>query len=350
MTKTSVLTGRHAGGLTPPFGTIVANGFVLILLAVVWMFCWSNISARADTVEAQRLMFQFQKARMNKLVLHQPNLVTFLSGAGSGRLNADVTDNRGTLTFSSGVERRLWARMNGRWGEAGQRKDKYGFGAIGLHALVRPTLIVGGMIEADYLSQATAASDREGTGVMAGPYILVRSADHPLFFEGRFLHGKTSDTIRLSDDGTGQPETRRALAQLKMSGELRYGITTLLPSILWSYAKEDVLQPKQRSFPRLGSRLHQIKMGLDFRHTLREMNGAPFVLKGGGTFSSTSNHGYGSNVGVTANQRNDRGRLNLGISYLTQAGGTVVIDSFVNNLGAPAPRNYGVKAAFGIRF
>lgn len=350
MNKTHVHSGTHAAVLSQAVVQVVLRWCVVVLAVVVWLFGMGDNSARADTVETQKLMFQFQNARTNKLVLHQPDLVAFLSGAESGALNADITDHRGTLTFSSGVDRRLWARVNGRWGENGQRKDKYGLGAMGLHAYVRPTLIVGGMIEADYLSQAGTVSDKEGLGVMAGSYFLARSADHPLFFEGRLLYGRASDGIRLSGGSKERPDTRRGLAQLKMSGQLRYGITTLIPSILASYATDDVSPRGSGSLPGQGIRLRQIKMGLDFRHTLRQMNGALFVLKGGGALSSTSIRRYGSDALARPNQRNGRGRVNLGVSYLTQAGGAVVIDSFVDGLGAPTPQNYGLKAEFDIRF
>lgn len=323
---------------------------VLVLALVVWLFAIDDISTRADTVEAQKLMFQFQNARTKKLVLHQPDLVAFLSGAGSGALSANITDHRGTLTFSSSVDRRLWARVNGRWGENDQRKDKYGFGAMGLHAYVRPTLIVGGMIEADYFSQAGTVSDKEGLGAMAGSYFLARNANHPLFFEGRLLYGRASDGIRPLGEGKERPDTRRGLAQLKMSGQLRYGITTLIPSILASYATDDVSSRGGGSLPGQGIRLRQIKMGLDFRHTLGQMNGTVFTLHGGGVFSSTSTHRYGSDALATLNERNGRGRVNLGVSYLTHAGGAVVINSFVDGLGAPTPQNYGLRAAFDIRF
>lgn len=347
MNKTRVHTGMHTAVLSRTAARFVLQLGTLVLVAVAWLFGWGDISAQADAAETQRQVFQFHKARMNKLVLHQPNLVAFLSGTGSGALNADITDNHGTVTFSSGVDQRLWARMNGRWSETGRRKDKYGFGAMGLHAHVGPNLVFGGMVEADYLSQAGAASGKEGVGVMAGPYFLAHSAKQPLFFEGRLLHGRASDGIWLSADGKGRPESRRGLVQLRMSGNLRYGITTLSPSVLASYATEDVLRGASRG---QGSRLGQINMGLDFRHALRQMNGAPFFLMGGGTLSSTSTRSYGREAVATPKQRNRRGRVNLGVSYFTQAGGTVVINSFMDGLGVPARQNYGVKAAFDIKF
>ncbi|WP_298972966.1 hypothetical protein [uncultured Roseobacter sp.] len=350
MKKTHVHSGMYAAVLSQAVGRAVLRWCAIILALVVWLFGMADISARADTVETQKLMFQFQNARTKKLVLHQPDLVAFLSGTGSGALNADITDHRGTLTFSSSVDRRLWARVNGRWGEDGQRKDKYGFGAMGLHAYVRPSLIVGGMIEADYLSQAGTASDKEGLGAMAGPYFLARNANHPLFFEGRFLYGRASNGVRLLGDSKERPETRRTLAQLKMSGQLRYGITTLIPSILASYATDDVSPRGGGSLPEQGIRLRQIKMRLGFRHTLRQMNGAPFTLNGGGALSSTSTRRYGSDALATPNQRDGHGRVNLGVSYFTQAGGAIVIDSFVDGLGASTSQNYGLKAAFNIRF
>ncbi|WP_227272159.1 hypothetical protein [Roseobacter weihaiensis] len=350
MSKTHVHNGVHAATLLPAVRQVVSRWCVLVLAVIFWLFGIGDVGTRADTVETQKLMFQFQNARTNKLVLHQPDLVAFLSEARPGALNANITDHRGTLTFSGSVDRGLWARLNGRWGENGQRKDKYGFGAMGLHAYVRSTLIVGAMIEADYLSQAGTVSDREGLGAMVGSYFLARNANHPLFFEGRLLYGKASDDIRLLGGSKERLNTRRRLAQLKMSGQLRYGITTLIPSILASYATDDVSPRGGGSLPKQGIRLRRIKMGLDFRHRLRHTNGALFILNGGGALSSTSTRRYGSNALARPNQRNGRGRVNLGVSYLTKAGGAFVIDSFVDGLGAPTPQNYGLKAAFDIRF
>ncbi|MBY5931493.1 hypothetical protein KUV51_00670 [Tateyamaria omphalii] len=287
---------------------------------------------------------------MNKLVLHQPQLMTFLSGVGSGALNANVTDNHGTVTFSSGVKRRLWLRANGQWGENGLRKNAYGFGSMGVHTYMSQTFVVGGMIEADYLSQEGPASDREGLGAMAGSYFLARSTNHPLFFEGRLLHGRASDDVQLSDGSKGRPDTRRGLAQLRMSGNLRYGVTTIFPSILASYVTENASYLAHGPHAQHGIRLRQVKMGLDFRHTLRRTNGALFVLKGGGALSSSSLRTYKSDPWTTLNQRSGSGRLKLGVSYSTGAGGTVAIDSFVDGLGTTSSQNYGLKAGFDIRF
>lgn len=321
------------------------------VLGVIVLLCGiGNIDAHADTFETQKLVFQFQDARAQKLVLHQPDLVAFLSGAGTGVLNANITDQRGTVTFSSGVDRRIWARLNGRWGETGARKDKYGFGAMGLHAYVRPHLIVGGIVEADYFSQAGSLSGKEGGGTMAGSYFLARHANHPVFFEGRLLYGRSSDRIRLSGSTTERLNTRRVLAQLKMSGQRRYGATTLTQSLLVSHAADDLTPRTGGSLSGQGIRLGQVKMGLGFRHTLGQMNGGPFVLSGGGALTGTSTRRHGSGPLTMPHHHNKRGRLDLGVRYRTQAGGAVAINSFIDGLGASVPQNYGVKAAFGIRF
>ncbi|APX11279.1 hypothetical protein [Tateyamaria omphalii] len=349
MNKTYAQTAVHAEPVSLKRTKSALRYAVLVLAALI---CGSGIEghAQADAAKTEQLMFQLQIARMNRLIRHQPDLSPFLSGAGSGALNADIKDDKGTLTFSSGVDRRLWARANGRWDEDGLRMDKYGFGAMGVHVYVAPTLIVGGMIEADYLAQAGATSDRKGMGAMAGSYFLARNANHPLFFDGRLLVGKASDGIRLSGQGTGQPDTRRGLAQLRLSGQLRYDVTTLTPNILVSHAVDDVSSTQRGA--RIGQSLsmQHIRVGLDFRQTMRHMNGARFIIKGGGAVSDTSTRRYGYSAFLMPVERKRNGRVNLGFSYVTDAGGTLEIDSFVDGLGGRARQNYGLKAGFDIRF
>ncbi|WP_299742381.1 hypothetical protein [uncultured Tateyamaria sp.] len=321
-----------------------------VLIAVVALFGMGDMSSRADTAETRRLMHQLQKTRLDNLIRHQPELAALLSGVGSGALNADVTDDRGVLHFSSGVDAPLWARASGRWDDSGKRKVKYGFGAMGLHTYVTPTLVVGGMIEADYLSQAGAQSDRAGGGVMAGSYFLARHANQPLFVEGRLLRGRASHSIRGSGDGALWPDTRRGLAQLKLTGQLRYGVTTLTPSFLASYATDDVLPRGSDPLGVQGIQQRQMQLGLEFRHTLREANGAPIILTGGGAFSRTSTRRFGHDALALPGQRSGSGRVSLGIRFSTQAGGSIAIDSFWGGLGTYAPENYGLKAGYDIRF
>ncbi|KIC46155.1 hypothetical protein [Tateyamaria sp. ANG-S1] len=334
---------RYAGRLR---GVAVSCG-VVALVACVGVL--GDSAARAETVEAQRLMYQLKTARMNRLVRHQPDLSAFLSGAGTGVFNADVTDDKGALTFSSGVDRLLWARATGRWDADGLRKDRYGIGVVGLHSFVTPNFIVGGMIEADYLAQAGAKSARAGRGAMAGSYFLARAANHPLYVEGRILRGRASYGIRRAGDRTQWPDSRRGLAQLKLSGQLSYGVTTLTPSLVASYATDDAAARAGSALAGQGVRMNEVKMGLQFRRILRHKNGANFVLRGGGALSRTSTHRYGAAF-TMPDQRKGQGRVNLGVSYRTPGGGAVVIDSFLGGLGAYTKRTYGVKAGYDIRF
>ncbi|WP_147104473.1 hypothetical protein [Tateyamaria sp. syn59] len=349
MNKTHAQNALHAAALAVLRAKSALRHVVLVLVALMSTAGLQG-HARADTAEAEKLMFQLQIARMNRLIRHQPDLTPFISGAGSGALNADITDDEGTLTFSSGVNQRLWARATGRWGEDGLRTDKYGFGAMGVHAYVAPTLIVGGMIEADYLAQKGASSDRKGTGAMAGSYFLARNANHPLFFDGRLLVGQASDGISLSGQGGGQPDTRRGLAQLRLSGKLRYDATTLTPNVLVSHVVDEVAPGQGGSGTGQSLSMRHIRVGLDFRHIVRHMNGARFIIKGGGALSDTSTRRYGYSTFLMPVERKRNGRVNVGFSYVTDAGSSLVIDSFVEGLGGRARQNYGVKAGFDIQF
>lgn len=324
--------------------------FAFASMVLVAMLGAGDMSSRADTVETSRLMHQFQKTRLDNLIRYQPELAALLSGVGSGALNADVKDNRGILHFSSGVESPLWARVSGRWNDTGKREFKYGFGAMGLHTYITPTFVVGGMIEADYLSQEGALSDRAGGGAMAGSYFLARHANQPVFVEGRLLRGKASHSIRRSGDSSLWPDSRRGLAQLKLTGQLRYGVTTLTPSFLASYATDEVLSRGSNPLAGQSIQQRQMQFGLEFRHTLRQLNGAPVILTGGGSFSRTTTQRFGHDALALPGQRNGRGRVNLGIRFSTQAGGSIAIDSFWGGLGTYAPENYGLKAGYDIRF
>ncbi len=124
-----------------------------------------NISS-ATVEETQKIIAQFQQSRANQLVSNQPSLTGFLSGDISGAFGADVTKGFGTFNFASppSDDHTFWFRLSGSFTEEGTRETDYIFGAFGSHLEVTPNLLIGGLIEFDYLNQEDGTSTIDGTG------------------------------------------------------------------------------------------------------------------------------------------------------------------------------------------
>lgn len=297
--------------------------------------------------------FRFQKSSVVKLARHQPDLMALMSGTWSGAFNAQITNRKGSFTFSSRVDRNLWSQVRGSWGTDKSTKNEYGFGAIGMHTYVRPNLIIGGMVELDYHSKTTGTSNKESQGFMAGPYFLARMTNHPLRFEGRFLIGRTSSRLNSADTPEQRLDALRALAQLKMSGELTFGATKLTPVVEALYATDHQGEYTDASgavIRAMGVHMGEVELGLDFERELPKIRDRIFTLLAGGGLSGTLTDGYGSADAAVPKSSSSRGRLNLGVSYRTQRGGTVVIDSFVERVSAKPAETYGLNVGFDISF
>ncbi|WP_417432766.1 Ig-like domain-containing protein [Hoeflea sp.] len=318
--------------------------------------------ANASVEETQKIIARFMQSRATQLVANQPDLTGFLSGSNTGALDLTTKRGRGGFDFASAPgaandndnNNHVWARLSGSWTEEGTSKTRYAFGVIGSHVKLSPNLLVGGMIEFDFLSQKDEAARIDGQGWLTGPYFVARSPVHPLFLEGRLLYGQTKNNISPFGTYSDRFETQRLLTQLKVTGEARLGRTTWMPSVQLSYTSDT-----QRAYtdglgnhiPVQGVELIQAELGLDVRHQLRlPGNGGALELTGGLAYVGSSNRGSGHASLVVPEYADGHGKVKAGANYTLRNGAVLAVDVYNDGIGAAGYESYGVQFGFDLRF
>ena len=192
--------------------------------------------------DTQQLITAFQQSRATQLITNQPNLTDLLSGEGSsGVFSIDVTKSLGAFNFATaqGADTTSWFRLSASVAKDDTSNSSYLFGALGSHFKVKPNLLIGGMLEFDHVKQDDDIARIEGRGWLVGPYFVAKHSQQPIYFDGRLLYGQTSNDISPLGTFTDSFDTKRLLAQLKVSGALEYGATTLRPSLQATYTSDN---------------------------------------------------------------------------------------------------------------
>ncbi|WP_173487499.1 Ig-like domain-containing protein [Aliiroseovarius sp. xm-m-378] len=218
--------------------------------------------------ETQKKIAQFMYDRSNQLIANQPDLTCFLSGGcGNGGINVTSTRNKLAFDLKSGAGWPVWFRVGGSKSTSGTAEDTYLFGAFGTHRYVGANTLVGMMLEVDHIDRSEGTGEIGGTGWLAGPYVVTRLPDQPLFFEARALWGRSNNTIRPFGTHEDAFETHRFLAHLKLSGQVTLNDLTLMPHLTGSYAKDTQLTYVDglgNTVPEQGVDVRQVAFGLDF--------------------------------------------------------------------------------------
>lgn len=313
-----------------------------------------NLLEIADlTVDrTQELIATYMQTRANQLVRNQPNLIPFLSGTARGIFSANATRARGSFDFATGAEYPVWAQANGSWTTDGDSNSKYVFAALGGHHAITENLLVGAMLQFDHLSEKNGAATVSGTGWMVGPYFVAKSANHPLYFEGRLLYGETSNEISPFGTYEDRFDTERLLAQLKVAGELSFGTTTLVPFLDASYTTDDqksYVDSLGNTISGQGIELGQIEIGMDFSKAISVSSGT-LDLWGGisGIWSHTSGSGFASTV--TPDYAGGRARIELGFNRALSANQNVTASAYYDGVGARGYESYGLSFGYEMQF
>ncbi|MBW4960643.1 Ig-like domain-containing protein [Sulfitobacter sp. CW3] len=317
----------------------------------------NTVTIQNSVVEkTQKIIAQVLQSRASQLISSQPNLSGFLSGSGSGGFNMVVTQAGGNFHFVSapGTESGLWVRVNGTWTNEETRETKYVFGALGHHFAVSPNILIGGMVEFDFISQQDGAETVEGQGWLAGVYVVTRVPNHPLFIDGRLLYGQTINDVSPIGTYTDTFETERWLAQVNVSGELQFHATTLIPSVQLAYTTDDQAAYTDglgNMIPSQGIEIWQAAIGLDIRHDVALQNSkASLELTGGIAAIGASTRGAGNSSGVTPSYEGIRARLNMGANYTMENGARLTLETFYDGIGVSSYESYGVQVGFNLAF
>lgn len=303
--------------------------------------------------QTQAQIAQFIASRANQLLAHQPDLTCHLQGTCGGG-SAMVEINGGTTQFalSSRPDQPIWFLIAGsRSDDIGGRSD-YLFGAIGSHWKFSPNALAGVLLEIDHMSNSDSPSRIKGTGWMLGPYFVAKLPEQPLFFEGRLLGGTTRNRISPFGSYSDRFTTRRLLAQLKVSGQLEYGQTTLIPSLSGSYTTD-----RQQAYtdslgnliPKQGVALGQLAVGLDFRTPVLLFD-HPWMIGGGasGIYTKSSTSGFVPDA--DSGFEGGRGRVTFSASTTMRNGGQVNLSAHYDGLGASDYEAYGIELGLNWAF
>jgi hypothetical protein len=314
----------------------------------------SNAVMIADrtVADTQTSIAGFMQSRANQLLGNQPDLIPFMTGEGAGSFDVNVTRSAGKFNFVSAAGQPIWMRLNGSWSDDAGAETRYVFGAIGSHTNLTPNLMLGAMTQFDYVKQVKEAVDIEGTGWLAGPYVIARSADHPLYFEGRILYGQTDNKISPFGTYVDRFQTDRWLAQAKVAGQVLQGTTTFTPYLdlsltadqQWSY--EDGLG---NTIPDQTIQLGQLSLGIDFSHPVALPGGALTVTGGlSGIWSHTS--GTGTAASVVPAYDGGRAKVAFGLSYAADDGSQITFSTYYDGIGSDSYESYGVALGYEISF
>jgi len=295
---------------------------------------------------------ELQYERMNLLIANQPDLIGFLSGERRGSGGATVTQLGGSLRFSLAQEDSpFWVDLTANWSTTESSDAAYVFGAIGRHWAVSDTLLVGGMVQADYISRDAGGAETSGSGWMMGPYFVAKAPEAPLFFEGRLLYGQSDNDVSPLGTYTDGFQSERMLARLKVAGQLSYAGVTFEPKVLATYATDRLESyVDSNAVVIAGQKVEasQIEAGLDFSVPVEFGFGAIDVFGGvSGIYSET--RGTGAAQSLVPAFDGARGRVELGSSYVTGANGLLSATASYDGLGSDY-ESVGLNLRYDVNF
>jgi outer membrane autotransporter protein len=124
----------------------------------------------------------------------------------------------------------------------GKRQGHAGIVYAGADYLLMPGLLVGAMVQVDWMDQSTATllQNASGQGWMAGPYASARLTPN-LFFDARALWGRSSNDINPLGAYTDSFDTNRSLYAARLTGRWVFGPWGFTPSAEILYFNEQQL-------------------------------------------------------------------------------------------------------------
>jgi hypothetical protein len=307
----------------------------------------------APTVEeTQTAIAKFMQSRAGHVVSAQPDLIGLLSGASNSTFAANVAQGSGGFNFANSGERRIWSQAQGSWSTSGDAENSYYFGAVGGHFELSPHAIAGLMFEFDSLTQEDDTTSSSGVGYLVGPYFVAKSPTQPLFFEGRYLLGATSNTTSIDGAADQDFDTSRSLIQVKVAGQVVSNTTTLTPSLSFTHLTDTqgaFTDNYNREIAEQGIAVSNATFGLDFAKPVLVQNGE-MQLTGGvaGSWSASNNSGFASTI--TPNYEGGSASLHLGTVYTMPNGITLSADGSYSGLGVENYQSFGGSLGLTLAF
>lgn len=302
--------------------------------------------------EVQQEIATYMQTRAAHVVSAQPDLIGFLSGTATGEFNMQVTRGNGNFEFATPGNRPVWARLQGQWSENGSYDNSYFHGVVGGHFNLSKDAIAGVMLQFDRLSQDDGAAVTEGDGYLFGPYFVARLPEQPLYFEGRYLVGKTDNSVSIGGAAAEQFKTKRSLLSFKVAGQLHYGELTLTPSLSATRlddTQEAHIDTMGRVVGQQSVTVDNLSLGLDFAKSF-ETAGGLMQLTGGFSAIHAASKGEGFASTVIPSYEGTRGRVHLGTRYVMDSGVTLNAGASYDGIGSSGYKNIGLDFGLSMKF
>lgn len=307
----------------------------------------AKVSIEADVVSvAQSEIKSFMEQRAKLLSRAQPKLARFL-GAGGGNFDATATATRADLSFSSLMDRRVWANAMGLWSTEDGDEQSYAHLSFGSHFVMTENLIIGGMVQFDQSDATLADGIIESKGFLVGPYAVAKMADQPLIFSASLLRGTSQNEITLTDLPTDTFKSTRTLATIGVEGTVDLGSGILMvPSVDLFYLldqQHSYIDSADNNVPEQEVAMTSATLGLGFEIPLSldfvEATLRPSV---NATFAKTRN-----SDGV---EESTRWGVDLGATFEQPSGAIIAVDLFYDGIGEQNAETYGGSILYEIKF
>ena len=299
----------------------------------------------------------FMLNRANALVDNQPGLVRFLKqGAAAdspGFKLAKASQGRFGFAGSLGNDG-VWGSLTGAWSESDTTKSRHVFGSLGKHKWYADNRLVGMLLQFDMADDELPNSEGaiDGTGWLMGPYFAARHSTQPLYFEGRLLWGQSYNQIRFEDPALGQRtgdfDSTRWLAQLRMEGEISLGTSRLQPYVDASWTEDSssgFTDDLGIRVPGLTVRLGQLRLGSNIKIPVAVKQGEMTITGGlGMTPSYTDNNDPDPALSQT------RARADFGIDYKLNKNTYLNFDSHYDGIGVSDYKSFGLSFSAEFKF
>lgn len=307
----------------------------------------------ARLAHTQQIASEFQLARGTALVSHQLGLASFLAGAQRDEFEDVFALAHGAPTSGLANGQSFQFRLQASISNTGPRNTKYLFGVVGSHFEVNPHLLLGVMLQRDLLDQDEGVAGVDGTGWMAGPYVVAQIPDRQVFVEGRMLYGESANNTSPQSTYTDRFRGDRRLAQIRVSGKLERRQITLIPSVQASYVsdrREAYVDGLGQIVPEQGLALSRFEIGLGFERAVAMPQGrGQMKITGGIKAIGSSVSGIGD-LSRVPNYARRQARIDFGTDYRMTNGGRVVASAYLDGIGVKDYENFGGQFGFSLKF
>ena len=275
-----------------------------------------------------------------------------------GEFTAVVTPERVTAATEF-YRNGFWGEFTGIRSKTRRGSSMHLVGSVGYHRIQSQRFLYGIMAQFQSSDTETTGYTGEisGKGWLAGPYFAARHKSQPLYFEGRFLLGKSSNTVEINEPGkgsrTGHFTTSRWLAQLRMEGNINLGNrgTRLIPyaDIRQIQGETDPFMAVTERGTHIGVSRQTVKTGqlefgsiveipIDVRH------GNMLFTAGAGIILSRTKGQYVQDLS------SHRGRIEAGLQYRLDENVFYEFDAFIDGIAESGYRGYGLSVTGEYKF